>query len=79
MVDEEVISRFKQEMWSKIAEEMAIPWRAAEAMHWQLGEQDMARRAGVAPFSKEVTGDIPRISVSTPRTRAGVLPKPDHT
>ncbi|KAH0547999.1 hypothetical protein GP486_008259 [Trichoglossum hirsutum] len=43
--------RFKQEMWSKIAEEMAIPWRAAEAMHWQLGEQDMARRAGVVPFS----------------------------
>lgn len=38
-------------MWSKVAEEMAIPWRAAEAMHWQLGEQEMARRAGVVPFS----------------------------
>lgn len=38
-------------MWSKVAEEMAIPWRAAEAMHWQLGEADMARRAGVVPFS----------------------------
>jgi hypothetical protein len=25
-------SRFKEEMWSKIAEEMALPWRAAEAM-----------------------------------------------
>ncbi|KAI0874844.1 hypothetical protein GGS24DRAFT_326744 [Hypoxylon argillaceum] len=43
--------RFKPEMWAKVAEEMAIPWRAAEAMHWQLGEQDMARRAGVTPFS----------------------------
>ena len=43
--------RFKPDMWSKIAEEMAIPWRAAEAMHWQLGEQEMARRAGVVPFS----------------------------
>ena len=43
--------RFKPEIWSKIAEEMAIPWRAAEAMHWQLGEQEMARRAGVVPFS----------------------------
>ncbi|KAJ5476965.1 hypothetical protein N7539_007109 [Penicillium diatomitis] len=43
--------RFKAEMWSKVAEEMAIPWRAAEAMHWQLGEQEMARRAGVVPFS----------------------------
>jgi hypothetical protein len=38
-------------MWAKIAEEMAVPWRAAEAMHWQLGEQDMAHRAGVVPFS----------------------------
>ncbi|KXJ96933.1 hypothetical protein Micbo1qcDRAFT_181722 [Microdochium bolleyi] len=42
--------RFKQEMWAKVAEEMAIPWRAAEAMHWQLGEADMAKRAGVTPF-----------------------------
>lgn len=38
-------------MWSKVAEEMAVPWRAAEAMHWQLGEAEMARRAGVVPFS----------------------------
>ncbi|KAL3427573.1 MYB DNA-binding domain-containing protein [Phlyctema vagabunda] len=43
--------RFKSEMWAKVAEEMAVPWRAAEAMHWQLGEADMARRAGVVPFS----------------------------
>ena len=38
-------------MWAKVAEEMGVPWRAAEAMHWQLGEADMARRAGVVPFS----------------------------
>lgn len=38
-------------MWAKVAEELAVPWRAAEAMHWQLGEADMARRAGVIPFS----------------------------
>ncbi|POR38174.1 Uncharacterized protein TPAR_01626 [Tolypocladium paradoxum] len=44
-------SRFKAEMWAKVAEELAVPWRAAEAMHWQLGEADMARRAGVVPFS----------------------------
>lgn len=40
--------RFKAEMWSKVAEKIAIPWRAAEAMHWHLGEQAMARRAGAA-------------------------------
>lgn len=52
--------RFKPEMWSKVAEEMAVPWRAAEAMHWQLGEADMARRAGVVPFSlSNVTMDAP--------------------
>ena len=44
-------SRFKPEMWQKVAEEMQVPWRAAEAMHWQLGEHDMARRAGVVPFA----------------------------
>ncbi|KAK5997005.1 hypothetical protein PT974_02354 [Cladobotryum mycophilum] len=43
--------RFKADMWAKVAEELAVPWRAAEAMHWQLGEADMARRAGVVPFS----------------------------
>jgi hypothetical protein len=43
-------------MWSKVAEEMSIPWRAAEAMHWQLGEGEMARRAGVTPFSLASAG-----------------------
>lgn len=52
--------RFKAEMWSKIAEELSVPWRAAEAMHWQLGEQDMARRAGVTPFSlSSIAVDMP--------------------
>ncbi|KAK2739160.1 hypothetical protein FQN55_009566 [Onygenales sp. PD_40] len=66
--------RFKQEMWAKIAEEMAIPWRAAEAMHWQLGEQEMARRAGVIPFSlsnpsSEPPQKIRRVSATTPKSR----------
>lgn len=34
-----------------IEAEMKIPWRACEAMHWQMGEDEMARRAGVKPFS----------------------------
>ncbi|PSR78219.1 hypothetical protein BD289DRAFT_338334, partial [Coniella lustricola] len=37
-------------MWAKVAEEMHVPWRAVEAMHWHLGESDMATRAGVVPF-----------------------------
>ncbi|KAH6651425.1 hypothetical protein F5144DRAFT_475662, partial [Chaetomium tenue] len=43
--------RFKSEMWAKVAEEIGVPWRAAEAMHWQLGETEMTKRAGVVPFS----------------------------
>ncbi|KAJ5317305.1 hypothetical protein PENANT_c034G02608 [Penicillium antarcticum] len=69
--------RFKAEMWSKVAEEMAIPWRAAEAMHWQLGEQEMARRAGVVPFSLSSAAIDPpttrtrRASTSLSRPRKG--------
>ncbi len=36
-----------QEMGAKVAEEMAIPWRAAEAMHWLLGVADIARSVDV--------------------------------
>ncbi|KAF2718577.1 hypothetical protein K431DRAFT_230551 [Polychaeton citri CBS 116435] len=42
--------RFKKDMWEKIAKEMALPWRAAEAMHWQIGEVEMAQRANVPVF-----------------------------
>lgn len=44
-------------MWAKIAEDLGAPWRAVEAMHWQLGEIDMAHRAGVMPFSLAVVND----------------------
>jgi hypothetical protein len=39
-------------MWLLIAREMGIPWKLADAMHWRMGELEMAHRAGVAPFSK---------------------------
>lgn len=70
-----LLHRFKAEMWAKVAEEMAIPWRAAEAMHWQLGEQEMARRAGVVPFSLSSTDEPPskmlrsNTGVGVPRIR----------
>jgi len=49
-----------------IATEMGIPWRSAEAMHWQLGEVDMARRAGVVPFSKS------SVAIDAPKRRGTV-------
>ncbi|KAG5965256.1 hypothetical protein E4U56_001854 [Claviceps arundinis] len=62
--------RFKPDMWSKVAEELAVPWRAAEAMHWALGEADMARRAGVIPFALAAANleSGPRAAPTTPRT-----------
>ncbi|KAG6061169.1 hypothetical protein E4U33_006746 [Claviceps sp. LM78 group G4] len=62
--------RFKPDMWSKVAEELAVPWRAAEAMHWALGEADMARRAGVIPFALAAVNleSGPRAAPTTPRT-----------
>ncbi|KAL7274499.1 hypothetical protein RUND412_002603 [Rhizina undulata] len=58
--------RLKPEMWNQVAKEMGIPWRAAEAMHWQLGEAEMAKRAGVVPFSlSSVALDVP------PKKRSG--------
>ncbi|OJD25774.1 hypothetical protein ACJ73_02861 [Blastomyces percursus] len=67
--------RFKADMWSKIAAEMLVPWRAAEAMHWQLGEQEMARRAGVLPFllthptTEQPPPKLRRINTATSRPK----------
>jgi hypothetical protein len=58
-----VCFRFKADMWSKIAEEMTLPWRAAEAMHWQMGELEMARRAGVTAFSLSNNQAMPPTSM----------------
>ncbi|KAF2741934.1 hypothetical protein M011DRAFT_497815 [Sporormia fimetaria CBS 119925] len=43
-------ARFKDQMWQSIASEMGIPWRSAESMHWQLGEQEMSARANAPVF-----------------------------
>ncbi|KAI1506549.1 hypothetical protein F5X99DRAFT_7584 [Biscogniauxia marginata] len=65
--------RFKEDMWENIAKEMVIPWRAVEAMHWQLGEQEMARRAGVTPFS------LSTVTVETPQGGSRNAPRHAHS
>lgn len=55
-------------MWSKVAEELAVPWRAAEAMHWSMGEVDMAARAGTTPFSMAAVNADARRRRSPSRT-----------
>ncbi|KAL2052745.1 hypothetical protein ABVK25_006985 [Lepraria finkii] len=46
-----VYDRLKHDLWSPIANELGIPWRACEAMHWAMGEHEMARRANAIPFT----------------------------
>lgn len=45
----------KPEMWANLARELGVPWRTAEAMHWYLGEENMAHRAGTVPFVMAAT------------------------
>ena len=54
-------------MWSKVAKEMGIPWRAVEAMHWHLG----SKRWPVAPVWHRFHG--PKILFEPPRTMSGHL------
>ena len=49
-MDRLISNRLKPDLWQPIANEMGIPWRAVEAMHWAMGEEEMCRRAGVKPF-----------------------------
>ncbi|KAF2788643.1 hypothetical protein K505DRAFT_366290 [Melanomma pulvis-pyrius CBS 109.77] len=46
-------ARFKDQMWQKVATEMGIPWRSAESMHWQIGEQEMSARANAPVFQQQ--------------------------
>ena len=78
-------------MWEKIAKEMQLPWRAAEAMHWQIGEAEMAQRANVPVFhlagqqSSSASGVPERAESLSPSSASGhppLLPYPplhNHT
>jgi hypothetical protein len=59
-------------MWQTVATEMGIPWRLAESMHWQLGEQEMSTRANgpVFPLHPDATGAL------SPPSEVPVVPTP---
>ena len=59
-------------MWAPIAKELSVPWRAAEAMHWALGEQEMARRAGSVPFATALSGSTNLGNVSSSSSTPGM-------
>ncbi|KAL9040429.1 MAG: hypothetical protein Q9214_004491 [Letrouitia sp. 1 TL-2023] len=47
--------RRKKDMWQDIANELKLPWRTIEAMHWDLGRDEIARRAGTKPYYVQYT------------------------
>jgi len=49
-------------MWEMVASELGLPWRAVEAMHWQMGAEDMAARANERVFQPQSSSSnkIPR-------------------
>jgi hypothetical protein len=68
-------------MWQKVATEMGIPWRSAESMHWQLGEQEMSARANAPVFqlhpsatSLSSPSEVPAVPASTPTSHGGFTP-----
>ncbi|KAI9716871.1 MAG: hypothetical protein M1828_007532 [Chrysothrix sp. TS-e1954] len=61
--------RFRKEMWERVAKELKMPWRAAEEMHWLMGKDELAQRAGATPFrgvSAASTSVIPMAPTSVP-------------
>ena len=62
-------------MWEKVAKELCMPYRAAEAMHWHLGEHEMAARANVPIFQlSNITTSVPPASQHTSSASAPVMP-----
>ncbi|KAI9695540.1 MAG: hypothetical protein M1820_008553 [Bogoriella megaspora] len=58
--------RFKKEMWEKVAKELCMPYRAAEAMHWHMGEHEMAARANVPIFQlSNISTSVPPVPHNT--------------
>ena len=63
-------------MWKPVAAELGIPWRTAEGMHWIIGEQEMARRANVHPFSATIQPSSS--SINTSMTPPAIQARPSY-
>lgn len=60
-------SRFKEQMWQKVASEMGVPWRSAEAMHWTLGPEEIASRANQPVFQLSASATVSQAGSVTPQ------------
>ena len=59
-------------MWCKVAEQMAAPWRVAEAMHQAIREDEVVRQAAISASSEE---DRSRDIVTNLMPQANHLPE----
>jgi hypothetical protein len=66
------IYRIKPDIWGPLAQELGVPWRSAEAMHWQLGELEMARRAGAIPFTMASSSSTNPANLSSSSSAPGM-------
>jgi len=56
-------------MWEMVASELVMPWRAVEAMHWQMGVEDINARVNERVFQSHAIGSKP---ISSRASTAGL-------
>lgn len=59
-------------MWFKVAHQMAAPWRMTEAIHWQMGKQELVHLTAI---SSSQTGNISGDGTTNIAPQADRLPK----
>jgi hypothetical protein len=74
-INADLYTRFKNKMWQVVATKMGIGWQSAESMHWQLGEQEMDKRAKapVPQLSPRATVTLP-LPVPSASSNVGFTP-----
>jgi len=55
-------------MWKMVANEVRMDWRAAESLHWQLGEQEIGARANSFRLSSWQNDPFPQLHPSVTPT-----------
>lgn len=63
-------------MWSQVAEQMAMPWRMAEARRWRMGKQELARQAAISSSSEDHLGREGVIDIAPQANRLPELRMP---
>ena len=60
------LDRRKAEIWSPIAKELGVTSESVDAMHWALGEEEMARRAHECNPHSEQSGSFKETTETEP-------------